>query len=92
MGGDPKDATIPGHPTKIGVKPMARTTKPAKPVPCVHLGKPTGETKPCLTCTGNVRLRIYGCAEFSTCVITGDVGLHQCVTKAGERCPAYRGM
>ncbi len=84
MGGDPREATKPGHPTRIGVKPEKKLQR--KP-PCVHLGPPTGATVECPTCSGSVRLKVFACEVYGACVLAAKpAGVRSCVG-CGEYAP-----
>ena len=37
------------------------------PLACVHRGGPTGETRPCLTCTGELQVPVLACALHAAC-------------------------
>lgn len=39
------------------------------PLPCVHLGPATGEMVECPTCSGTVRLKVFGCSVHSRAVL-----------------------
>lgn len=36
-------------------------------LPCIHLGAATGERRTCLTCPGNTRIKVFGCALHGVC-------------------------
>jgi hypothetical protein len=73
-------------------------TKPAKttartPMPCVHLGAATGETRPCQGCGGRVvqvplrACKVYGvCSESRVVKLAGGEPVKCCRAV----CPSYR--
>lgn len=48
-------------------KPAPAANRFSIPLPCVHRGEPTGETRPCPTCTGPVMVPLLQCQLKGTC-------------------------
>jgi len=73
-------------------------TKPAKttartPMPCVHLGKPTGETRPCQGCGGRVvQVPLRACAVYGVTAVGKAVTLAdgKAVRPCNSLCPGYQ--
>lgn len=73
------------HPPPEGAPPEPPASK-ARGLSCAHLGAPTGETRLCGTCQGDVRLKVFACAKHLACVPTRKVeGLACCLD-----CPDYQ--
>jgi hypothetical protein len=71
-GGDPR--TVPPllrsrpRPKPAGTRKPKRARKPLPiPLPCIHLGEPTGETRPCKSCNANLDVPLVGCAVHGRC-------------------------
>lgn len=43
--------------------------KKTLPLPCVHLGKETGEKRTCSSCKGNVEIKLFSCGAHGECTI-----------------------
>ena len=50
------------HAGKVPRETLPRSSR------CAHLGAPTGETVPCVTCSGRVELKLFACAVYGSCV------------------------
>jgi hypothetical protein len=59
-------AKDPRYAKLFGVPPGKARPKLALPV-CPLRGDPTGETRPCLTCTGTVAVPLFGCSAHGVC-------------------------
>lgn len=65
--------------------PPPRAKAEALPA-CPHLGAPTGETVGCKTCSGTVRLKVFGCSVHGTCTIGKKVaGVAGCCRGCSDR-------
>lgn len=48
------------------------------PLTCQHGGKATGETVPCKSCQGIVKIKVFQCSEHGDVVVIDGLGLHSC--------------
>jgi hypothetical protein len=53
--------------------------------PCAHRGEPTGETAPCGTCKGTVRLKLFPCAVYGSCTVGKKLPGRGCCRKCPKR-------
>lgn len=60
----------------------------SQPAPCVHRGEPTGETRPCPTCTGTVMVPLLACALHGECTTSLLLPGVQCCRICLDRIPA----
>lgn len=73
---DPLKPTINVEAQPVAVKP-AKSTRLRTPLPCIHRGEETGETRPCPTCKGSVEVKIFRCGlvaeenkpKYGTCTV-----------------------
>lgn len=78
--GEPPPVAAPPVKSKLVVK-----EKPAAPPPCPHLGKPTGDTVQCPTCSGVVHLKVFDCKIHGTCTIGRPAAGHGCCAGCPDR-------
>lgn len=64
-------------------QPAAMLPSPPKAA-CINLGKPTGETRTCETCTGKVELKVMTCDVHGTCTIGKPVDGLACCKGCGD--------
>jgi len=62
--------------------------KPVQRLPCVHLGKWTGDVEACKTCSGKVHLKVMECAIHGTCTIGKVIPGKACC----KTCKDYQGQ
>lgn len=77
----------PQYPTMRGtwrLKPGAKAVAAVEPVPCGHLGGPTGEAKLCSTCRGNVLMKLLACSVHGACLTKTKVDGVACCVGCGE--------
>src|SRR5579872_7199565 len=60
---------------------------PPAPLPCRHLGAPTGESALCPTCSGRVALKVFGCAIHGKCTQGKAVPGVACCTGCPDHSP-----
>ncbi len=75
------------HKKPAAPKPLHRTS-----LPCVNLGSPTGESRPCQACGGKtVAVPLHDCAVYGLCTTTRVVKLADGtpVRPCNSLCPSY---
>lgn len=55
---------------------------------CVHLGQPTGEMRKCPSCTGDVDVKLFGCAIHTQCTVAKEVADIACCAKCPNKSTA----
>jgi len=76
---------------KGATKPAPKTVR--TPMPCVHLGGPTGESRPCQGCGGRVvQVPLRACAVYGVCSESRVVKLAggEPVKCCRAMCPSFR--
>ena len=71
--------------------PKAVASNAVEILECCFRGPPTGETEQCKTCSGNVRVKLFGCEKFDKCTlgktIPGVACCSGCTAKQAARKP-----
>lgn len=65
---------------------------PKEIIPCIYLGKNTGNKVLCPSCSGHVEFAIFECAEYGGCTIGKKVGDIACCTGCKDYTPNPTGI
>lgn len=70
--------------------PSAAAPARFAPLPCIHLGAPTGELRECPTCTGKVAVKLLACALHTQCTTDKLITGVECCNICKDRTTAAR--